>query len=172
MADYTYVLTFNLPDREADPEAHPDALYEAGSDDPSVGVGRLGVIGLDFTRDAPSAEDALSSVIANVQHAIPRATLVQAGPDLVGLTETAEVFGFSRQNMRKYATAHAAGRDAFPVPAFIGGPTLWHLAEVALSLKANTAVPVSDDLIAVAKATAKINHDLEAGRLQRLAALA
>lgn len=168
MANYTFVLTFNLPDREVDPEAYLDALYEAGCDDASVGVGRFGVIDLDFTRGSPSAEDALRSAIGNVQRAIPGATLVQATPDLVGLTETAEIFGFSRQNMRKYATAHAAGREAFPAPAFIGEPTLWHLAEVALWLKANTAVPVPDDLIAVAKAAARINHDLEARRMRRL----
>lgn len=54
----------------------------------------------------------------------------------------------------------------------IVGHTTWHLAEVPLWRKANTAVPVSDDLIAVAEATAKINHDLEADRLGRLGALA
>src|SRR6185437_4879077 len=129
MADYTFVLTFSLPDQEADPEAYLDALYEAGCDDASVGIGRLGMIGLDFTRQAQSAEQAVRSATEAVRKAIPGAELVQAGPDLVGLTETAEAFGFSRQNMRKYATGHTAGRAAFPVPAFIGEPTLWHMAE-------------------------------------------
>jgi len=172
MADYTFVLTFSLPDQEADPEAYLDALYEAGCDDASVGIGRLGMIGLDFTRQAQSAEQAVRSAIEAVRKAIPGAELVQAGPDLVGLTETAEAFGFSRQNMRKYATGHTAGRAAFPVPAFIGEPTLWHMAEVALWLKANTAVPVPDDLIAVATAAARINHDIESRRLSRLLELA
>lgn len=172
MADYSFVLIFSLPDQEADPEAYLDALYEAGCDDASVGIGRLGMIGLDFTRQAPSADQAVRSAVEAVRKAIPGAELVQAGPDLVGLTETAEAFGFSRQNMRKYATGHAAGRAAFPAPAFIGEPTLWHMAEVALWLRNNTSVPVSDDLIAVATAAARINHDIDSRRLSRLLELA
>ena len=99
-------------------------------------------------------EDALRSAIADVQKAIPGAKLVQVGPDLVGLTETAEIFGFSRQNMRKYATGQVEGREAFPVPAFIGEPSLWHLAEIASWLKSYTAVAIPHNVIAVSKVAA------------------
>src|ERR1700722_20402390 len=82
---YTFMLTFSLPARGADPSQYLDALYEAGCDDASVGIGQHGVIGLDFTRSASSAEEALCSAIRSAQTAIPGAILVQAGPDLVGL---------------------------------------------------------------------------------------
>lgn len=93
-----FVLNFILPVGTESPEALVDALFEAGCDDATVRVGQLGMIGLDFTR---SAEAALRSAIQNVTSAIPGATLVQAGPDLVGLTDMAAIFGFTRQNMRK-----------------------------------------------------------------------
>src|SRR5690242_12410694 len=90
MSSYEFMLNFNLPQREDEPEKYLDALYEAGCDDATVGIGQFGMIGLDFTRDAATAEEALRSAIKNVQAAIPGANLVQVGPDLVGLTDIAE----------------------------------------------------------------------------------
>ena len=80
MEDFSFVLNFILPVGTESPEALVDALFEAGCDDATVGVGQLGMIGLDFTRSADSAEAALRSAIQNVTSAIPGATLVQAGP--------------------------------------------------------------------------------------------
>jgi hypothetical protein len=168
MTDYRFLLTFTLPDRDASPEQYLDALYEAGCDDATIGVGRAGMIGLDFTRAAGNAEDALRSAIANVRSAIPGAALAQAGPDLAGLTEMAEIFDFSRQNMRKYAVGGAANRPAFPAPAIVGEPSLWHLAEVVAWLRLNTSVQPPDALMDVAKAAAKVNFELEAERLRRI----
>jgi hypothetical protein len=172
MTNYTFMLNFNLPHREENPEKYLDALYEAGCGDASVGIGQYGMIGLDFTRDAPSAEQALESAIANVQAAIPGANLVQVGPDLVGLTESAEIFGFSRQNMRKYATGQSGLREAFPVPAFIGEPSLWHLAEIASWLKSNTGIVPPYDVLEMSKAAAEINFQMETERLKRIRELA
>src|SRR5271168_4316710 len=86
MTSYSFVLNFNLPRGDEDPGQYLDALYEAGCDDALVGVGHRGMIGLDFTRSASSAEEALRSAVRDVQRAIPGANLVQVGPDLVGLT--------------------------------------------------------------------------------------
>jgi hypothetical protein len=168
MHNYEFMLSFTLPHRDDEPEHYLDALYEAGCDDASVGVGRHGMIGLDFTRQAESAEAALGSAIRDVCQAIPGATLVQAGPDLVGLTDMAAIFGFSRQNMRKYATGQAATREAFPPPTVSGDPSLWHLAEIAAWLRQNTNIRPSADLCAVAKATAKINFEVERQRLEKI----
>jgi predicted DNA-binding transcriptional regulator AlpA len=168
MHNYEFMLSFTLPDRDDKPERYLDALYEAGCDDASVGVGRQGMIGLDFTRHAESAETALGSAIRDVCQAIPGATLVQAGPDLVGLTDMAAIFGFSRQNMRKYATGQAAAREAFPPPTVLGDPSLWHLAEIAAWLRQNTDIRPSADLCAVAKAAARLNFEVERKRLQRI----
>lgn len=172
MTDYTFVLNFTLPNREDDPEAYLDALYEAGCDDASVGLGRPGMIGLDFTRAASSAEDALHSAIRDVRKAIPGAMLVQAGPDLVGITDMAEILGFSRQNMRKYAIGQSSAPLAFPPPAVIGDPSLWHLAEITSWLKLNTAILPPPAVFEVAKAAARINFEVETERQRRILQLA
>lgn len=168
MNKYVFLLTFGLPDRNADPEAYLDALYEAGCDDASVGVHLRGLVGLDFTRRAASAEDALRSAVRDVQKAIPGAFLVEAGPDLVNLTAMAEIFGFSRQNMRKYAVGPAQSREAFPVPYITGEPSLWHLAEIASWLRRNTSVVPQPEVVEVAKAAAKLNLEASKERLDRM----
>jgi predicted DNA-binding transcriptional regulator AlpA len=86
----------------------------------------------------------------------------------VGLTDMAAIFGFTRQNMRKYAT----GKAAFPAPAHVGDPSLWHLAEIVAWLRANTAVQPRDDVFEVAKAAAKINFETEQRRVRRILNLA
>jgi predicted DNA-binding transcriptional regulator AlpA len=172
MNGYSFMLNFNLPQRSDNPDLHLDALFEAGCDDASVGVGQFGMIGLDFTRRAISAEEALRSAIRNVQTAIPGANLVRVGPDLVGLTEMADIFGFTRQNMRKYATSKSCAHEAFPSPTIIGEPSLWHLAEIAVWLRSNTAIKPSLDLSEVSKAAARINFEVEGERLKRISELA
>jgi predicted DNA-binding transcriptional regulator AlpA len=170
MDNYTFVLNFTLASREDDPEQYLDALFDAGCDDATVGVGQYGIIGLDFTRAAASAEDAIRSAAENVRTAIPGATLVQAGPDLVSLTEMAVIFGFSRQNMRKYATGESGAPAAFPLPVVLGDPSLWHLAEIVAWLKLNTRVPPPDHVLDVSKAAAKVNFEVERKRLKRILA--
>jgi predicted DNA-binding transcriptional regulator AlpA len=166
MNPYHFVLNFTLPPGQDDPEACLDALFEAGCDDATVGVGQRGMIGLDFSREAPSAEDALRSAISDVARAIPGATLIQAGPDLVGLTDMADIFGFSRQNMRKYATGTSAGRRPFPRPIHVGEPSLWHLAEIAAWLRQNTSVHPAPEVLEVSKAAARINFEAEQKRIR------
>jgi predicted DNA-binding transcriptional regulator AlpA len=168
MDSFTFMLNFTLPDPGGDPEQYLDALYEAGCDDASVGVGQRGMIGLDFTRVARCAEEALRSAVANVRAAIPGTSLVQAGPDLVGLTQMAEIFGFSRQNMRKYATGQSGAQGAFPVPVVLGDPSLWHLAEIVAWLRLNTAVQPPDDVLEVSRAAAKMNFEVERKRLKKI----
>src|SRR5580698_9678896 len=124
MENYNFVLNFALPRSDENPEQFLDALYDAGCD-AAVGIGQYGMIGLDFTRAATSAEEAVRTALADVQTAIPGAVLLQAGPDLVGLTEMAVIFGFTRQNMRKYATGQAGGPATFPPPVVLGDPSLW-----------------------------------------------
>jgi hypothetical protein len=172
MHNFDFMLNFTPPHHGNSPESYLDALYEAGCSDAVVGVGFRGMIGLDFTRPAESAEEALRSAIRNVQTAIPGATLVQAGPDLVGLTDMADIFGFTRQNMRKYALSYGEGREAFPLPTILGEPSLWHLAEIASWLKMNTSVVQPADVLEISKAAAMINHEIDSVRLKRILALA
>jgi len=168
MSNFTFILNFTLPGNDANPERYLDALYEAGCDDAAIGVGQFGMIGLDFNREAGSAEEAIRSAMDNVGAAIPGAVLVQAGPDLVGLTEMAEIFGFSRQNMRKYATGQSGASEAFPLPVVLGGTGLWHLAEIAAWLTANTGVRPPANVLEVSKAAAKMNFGVERARMKRI----
>jgi hypothetical protein len=168
MDDYTFTLNFTLPRREDRPDQYLDALYEAGCDDAVVGVGQYGMVGLDFTRAANSAEDAIGSAIENVRTAIPGAVLAGVGPDLVGLTEMAAIFGFTRQNMRKYATGQSGAPGTFPLPSVAGGPGLWHLAEIVAWLRLNTSVQPPDPVLQVSKAAAKLNFEVERKRLKRI----
>ena len=77
MASYDFTLKFTLPDPTGDPACDTDALFDAGCDDALVGIGENGTIALNFNREAPTAADAVSSAIAAVKKAIPRATLVE-----------------------------------------------------------------------------------------------
>lgn len=87
MKDYDFILMFDLPDHKADPEKFVNALYEAGCDDALVGTGQHGRIALNFRRQSESALVPISSAIVDVEKAIPGAKLIEATPDLIGLTD-------------------------------------------------------------------------------------
>jgi len=127
MGQYNFTLSFALGKHDADPNLFVDKLFAEGCDDALVGLGRHGHIALDFTREAPSADEAILSALADVQRAIPEAKLVEATPDLVGLTDIANLLGFSRQYMRKLVVEKGVG---FPLPVHEGKPAIWHLSTV------------------------------------------
>lgn len=124
---YEFVLKFRLTGGPSDSSRLMAALGEAGCTDAIVGVGQMGIIGLDFSREAACAQDAFMGAIRDVRHAIPEAELIEAAPDLVGLTQVADLIGYSRQYVRKVVHAHA---DTFPAPVHEGKPSLWHLWSV------------------------------------------
>jgi predicted DNA-binding transcriptional regulator AlpA len=74
-----------------------------------------------------SADAAVRSVLADVRSAVSSARLIEVAPDLVGLTDVAEMVGVSRQNMRKLMLAHPG---SFPALVHEGSASLWHLADV------------------------------------------
>jgi len=163
---YQFVLKFALPDQNADPAQYMDALFEAGCDDATVGVGKRGSIGLDFSRDGKDAEDAVRSAITAVQKAIPDAKLLEIQPDLVNLADVADLIGCTRQNIRKYATgeirAVAAG---FPNPIHSGATNLWHLYEIVSWMVKYTELKPNRNIIDVARVSASINLQLQQDRL-------
>jgi hypothetical protein len=173
MREYDFTLKFDLPEPGADPEQYIAALYEAGCDDATVGVGMRGRIGLNFTREAESAFVAVVSAIADVRRAIPGARLTEATPDLVGLTDSAERVGCSRQNKRKLFVTPVA---AFPAPVHEGNAAVWHLAKVLQWFKAKGGYTVPDELIDLSNATMQVNlarqmRDIEPSVQKRLASL-
>ena len=154
MKDYDFALTFNLPGKDADPEQFVDALFEAGCDDASLGLGQNGRIALNFIRHSNSAVDAISSAIADVKEAIPGATLIEATPDLVGLTDVADILGFTRQNMRKIVVNN---KPFFPSPVHEGSVALWHLYKVLNWLSSCKKYDIDESLINVSKVNMHVN---------------
>lgn len=154
MNDYDFVLKFALSNEDADPDQFVDALYEAGCDDASVGIGQNGRIALNFIRNSKSAFEAISSAIRDVKKAIPDATLIEATPDLVGLTDIADILGFTRQNMRKIAIKE---KSSFPSPVHDGNVSLWHLYKVLSWLKTRKSYEINESLIELSGANMHVN---------------
>jgi predicted DNA-binding transcriptional regulator AlpA len=126
MSEFSFTLIFTLPEKDQDPAQWVEALGAKGCDDALVGVGVTGRIALNFIREAQEAKQAVVSAIKDVKRIIPGAELVEVMPDLVGLTDIAELLGFSRQYMRKVMVS----RDAFPQPVHDGKTAIWHLEPV------------------------------------------
>ena len=153
MSEYEFVLKFSLPDSEAEPESFVEKLAATGCDDALIGIGQRGRIALDFTREARSALEAVLSAIKDVKRAVPEAGLVEATPDLVGLTDMAELLGFSRQNMRKLMLRN----PDFPPPLHDGKPSIWHLAKVLRWLIGKEQYVVDQSLLDIATTNMQFN---------------
>jgi hypothetical protein len=124
---YDFTLNFALPQQDADPEEFVEQLFAEGCDDALIGIGQHGRLALDFAREAPSAVEAILSALSDVQRVIPGARLIEASPDFVGLTDIANILGFTRQNMRKLLVKSG---PKFPLPVHDGRPAIWHLSTV------------------------------------------
>jgi predicted DNA-binding transcriptional regulator AlpA len=168
MTSYEFTLSFELPDPIADPSALLDALYEAGCDDATAGVGRPGMLALDFTREAPSADAAVKSAIKQVHRAVPRAKLVAITPDLVSVSDIAELTGVTRQNIHKYVAGEIHTLTVpFPAPIYTGTPSLWRLSDVAPWLMKHTKLRIDRSLMELAFVTARVNLDAQRASMLR-----
>jgi predicted DNA-binding transcriptional regulator AlpA len=154
MKEYDFTLKFRLVDSGANAETYLHALAENGCDDALVGVGKLGRISLNFTRHASSALQAISSAVKDVRKAIPGAVLVEATPDFVGLTDIADIYGTSRQYIRKLVFNQTS---AFPEPVHEGNPSLWHLADVLDWLTNHDPERLDRELLEVSQLNMQIN---------------
>ena len=159
MTEYTFTLTFALGARDADADVLIERLGAAGCDDAVVGVGRRGRLALEFTREAENAARAVGSAVSDVRSAVPDAVLIEASPDLVGLTDVASLLGVTRQNVRKLIVSCDAPE---PVPVHAGKPTIWRLAGVLRWLAREKSYPVSPELLELAEATMQLNLAVEA----------
>jgi hypothetical protein len=160
MADYDFTLKFDITTLECEPETLLDQLYAAGCGDAIIGIGRPGRIAMNFTRDARSAAEAVSSALSDVNKAIPQAKLIEATPDFVGLTDIADILGCSRQNIRNLYIKY---QSSFPSPIHEGSATIWHLANVLSWFKEKENCKVEDSLLDVSVANMKINLDRQIG---------
>lgn len=72
---FEFTLVFNLPHETDDGANYLEAPGEEGCTDVTCGIGMSGRIGLEVARDANDLGHAITSVIADVERAIPGATL-------------------------------------------------------------------------------------------------
>jgi predicted DNA-binding transcriptional regulator AlpA len=164
--EYTFTLKYQLADDDRDPDALVERLGEAGCDDALIGIGQPGRLALEFTREADSADAAVRSALADVRSAVPSARLIEVAPDLVGLTDVADIVGVSRQNMRKLMLAHPG---SFPAPVHEGSASIWHLADVLVWLQAKGSYSLAMDVLEVACVALQVNVAKEGRRLSRSA---
>ncbi len=160
--EYEFDLKFKLPATVADTAELVERMGKAGCDDAVVGVGQPGRVALRFAREADSAKRAIVSALRDVKKAIPHAQLVEAGPDLVGLTDVAEMLGMTRQNMRKLMLTHG---ESFPSPIHEGSAVIWHLEPILQWLKRRGGYEIDQQLIDVAHVMMQINLIKESDRL-------
>ncbi|MEX0730591.1 MAG: hypothetical protein WED00_09260 [Aquisalimonadaceae bacterium] len=154
MREYDFTLKYRLGNPNEDAERYLEALAESGCEDAVVGVGQNGRISLNFIREAESALEAISSAISDVQEAIPEAKLVEASPDYVGVTDIAELFGFSRQYMRKFIQIKGA---SFPEPVHEGKPSLWHLTDILAWFREQESRDIQNEVFEVSQINMQLN---------------
>jgi hypothetical protein len=161
VTEHQFTLRFVLPSAGIVSDETVERLSEAGCDDALIGVGQAGRVALEFVRSSQSAHTAVLSAIRDVRRVLPKAELVEVAPDIVGLTDVAEIVGCSRQNMRKLLIASGQG---MPAPIHEGTPSLWHLAPVLDWLVCEKHYAVAEDLLEVAEVAMRVNAALAALR--------
>lgn len=125
MNEYEFTLKFSLPDSKAMPDEYLEALGQS-CDDAIVGAGHAGRVALNFLRTENNAVEAVLTAIDDVKTAIPGAKLIEVTPDLVGVTDIAEITGKSRQYIRKLMQ-----QKGCPPPVYEDKLALWHLEDIA-----------------------------------------
>lgn len=161
--EYEFALKFKLAEGSGNAKVLVERLGAAGCDDAAIGIGQPGRIALNFTRKAASARQAIISALEDVKRAIPDARLIEASPDLAGLTDIAEAVGVSRQNMRKLMLTHA---KTFPAPIHEGSLALWHLAPVLEWLGTRAGYAVEQHLLDISRVAMQVNVAKESHRLE------
>jgi predicted DNA-binding transcriptional regulator AlpA len=154
MTEYTFTLKYKLSEADCDLTELVERLGAAGCDDALIGVGQPGRLALEFTRESENAEAALMSALRDVRAAIPTATLIEAAPDFVGLTDVADAIGVTRQNMRKLMLSNPT---TFPSPVHEGSAAVWHLAEILKWLSAKGTYRLEQTVREIAETTMQIN---------------
>ena len=163
MSEFSFTLIFTLPENGQNPEQWIEALGAQGCDDALVGVGVTGRIALNFIRGASDAKLAVVSAIQDVKRIIPGTALVEVMPDLVGLTDIAELLGFSRQYIRKVMVS----REAFPQPVHDGKTAIWHLEPVLRWMRETGVSKVPLPLVELSAVTRQCNLQRELASLDR-----
>ncbi len=152
MNEYQFELTFKL--QEGDDSDHYFEALETSCSDAIVGTGQFGYVAFDFTREANTSEEAVYSAIKDVHDIIKNAVLIEASPDLVGITDVANILEVSRQYMRKLMGELKAKS---PVPVHQGTTVIYHLSEILRSLPESKKRQIDMPLFDIAETNKKLN---------------
>ncbi|MCK5523693.1 MAG: DNA-binding protein [Thiomargarita sp.] len=161
MKEFDFTLKFAFSNLNTEAEDYVELLGQAGCDDALIGIGKKGRIAFQFCREAKDASEAILTAIKEIKSVIPDARLVEATPDLVGLSDIAELLGFSRQNIRKLI--HSL---TFPEPIHEGKFAVWHLAKVLQWFEQGQRKPIEPSLMEIANANMQLNIAKEFASLE------
>jgi hypothetical protein len=165
MREFEFTLKFALTENSKDANSYVELLGKAGCDDALVGIGQEGRIAFAFCREAESAFQAVLSAIKNVKSVIPDAKLIEAAPDLVSISDIADLLGLTRQNLRQIVLNHGT---TFPTPIHEGTSVIWHLTNVLSWFKQGEYKTIEPSLIEIANANMQLNIAKETKKLEPL----
>ncbi len=165
MNNYQFQLVFLLHPNE-DAEQHLDALFEAGCDDGLMSIGKAGYLAADFTRESVTAYEAIKTAIKNITKAIPHAKLIKAGPYIANLSEMANLFGCTKQNLSKYARGESLKKESFPCPIISGKVDYWYVLDIASWFYKQDKINIQKQDIEALKAIHDLNVAIEEIRNQ------
>ncbi len=165
MNNYQFQLVFLLHPNE-DTEQHLDALFEAGCDDGLMSIGKAGYLAADFTRESVTAYEAIKTAIENITKAIPHAKLIKAGPYIANLSEMANLFGCTKQNLSKYARGESPKKESFPCPIISGKVDYWYVLDIASWFYKQDKINIQKQDIEALKAIHDLNVAIEEIRNQ------
>tara|TARA_R110000851_G_scaffold331601_1_gene505973 strand:- start:595 stop:852 length:258 start_codon:yes stop_codon:yes gene_type:complete len=78
-----FTLKYDVGEQYCDPDALVERLGAVGCTDALVGTGKAGYLALEeFAREADSVESAVRAALADIEAAIPSATLVNISRDV------------------------------------------------------------------------------------------
>ncbi len=152
----------NVPELTTEVE---DSLFEAGCDDATLSI-RYGLLYMEFSRTAPSLQDAILSAILNVRNSNTGASVIRVDEcNLVTQAEIARRINRSRQLVHQYMTGER-GPGGFPPPEchLKQGAPLWAWCAVSYWLSQNSIVRPEESWNA--EVAAAINNWLEADRFR------
>lgn len=161
--EYSFTLKYQMPPQDCEETLLKQRLSSVGCQEVRVAVGLRGRMMLSFSRSAERADQALLGALREVRKAVPGARLIEAGPDMVGLTDVATLVGVSRQNMRKLMLTHPM---SFPSPIHEGNSSsVWHLWDVLRWMQGRGGYKIDESVLELATVAKAVNLARESRHL-------
>ncbi|OWQ93184.1 DNA-binding protein [Roseateles aquatilis] len=153
--EFVFTLKYQMSVQDCEEESLIPRLGAAGCTDACITAGLRGRLMLTFSRRADRADAALLKALKDVRKALPGARLIEAGPDMVGLTDVADVVKVSRQNMRKLMLTHPT---TFPSPMHEGNSSsVWHLIDVLIWMQSRGTYKIDQRVMDISAAAKAVN---------------